>query len=186
MFGWLQSRFVLFQIAIRSAENYGEYKCKARNDLGSIEQVIELMEGKRPESPREFFLRGFNSDTFHVDVGAKVDPKNRHKMEINGYRFEVIAKDRYKGASSWKNAWVRDYSIADGATYLISPFSENTTYLIRVASRNVAGYSDWTETKEFTTLPKLPFVQNKAARSKVLTFSACGIALFLAAKNLSL
>lgn len=41
-----------------------------------------------------------------------------------------------------------------GVTYLISDLSPNTTYLIRVASRNPAGLSDWMGPKEFHTHPR--------------------------------
>lgn len=38
-------------------------------------------------------------------------------------------------------------------TYLISDLSPNTTYLIRVASQNPAGLSDWMGPQEFRTHP---------------------------------
>ena len=176
----------LFQVLLRNQDDYAEFKCKARNNLGHREQTIYLKEGKKPEAPKEFFLRGFNSDTFHVDVGAKVDPKNRHPMEIKGYRFEVITKDAFKNNHSWKKSWVKDFSIADGATYLLSPLSENTTYLVRVASRNVAGLSDWTEVAEFTTLPKLPFIPSMANRllSKVSSFGC--VTIYLVAMKINI
>lgn len=43
-----------------------------------------------------------------------------------------------------------------GVTYLVSDLAPNTTYLIRVASRNPAGLSDWIQ-KEFRTHPKAAF-----------------------------
>lgn len=146
--------------------------------MGTKHQFIQLREGKKPESPQEFFLRGFNSDTFHVDVGAKVDAKNPQTFDIKGYRFELITKESYKDKSSWSRSWVKDFSIADGATYLLGPLSENTTYLVRVASKNVAGFSDWTEVKEFTTLPKLPFVPSKSPRMLSSILSVNSLALF--------
>lgn len=39
-------------------------------------------------------------------------------------------------------------------TYLINNLSPNTTYWIRVASRNAAGLSDWMGPKEFRTHAK--------------------------------
>lgn len=113
----------------------------------------------------------------HVDVGAKVDPKKRHSMEINGYRFEVIPKAKFKEQKAWNSSWVKDFSIADGATYLLGPLSENTSYLVRVASRNAAGYSNWAEVKEFTTLPKLPFIPSKAQSLTTSILSVCIVTL---------
>lgn len=136
--------------------------------MGVSDHIINLIEGSKPESPKVFGLRGLSSDTFDVDVGAKVNT-NRHKMDINGYRFELIPKEIYKkGNGSWSSSWVKDFPIADGVTYLLGPLSENTTYLARVASRNIAGFSDWTETTEFSTLPKVPYIPSEASRS---TFS---------------
>jgi hypothetical protein len=113
--------------------------------------------------PKVFFIRGLSSDTFDLDVGAKVDPKNAHVMQINGYRFELIPKQVFRQQKSWNGSWVKDFAIADGATYLLSPLSENTTYMVRVAARNAAGVSDWTLTEEFTTLSKQPYVTSAAA-----------------------
>lgn len=134
--------------------------------MGSGDLIINLIEGSKPERPKVFGLRGLSSDTFDVDVGAKVNLRNRNKMDINGYRFELIPKDVYKkNNGSWSKSWVRDFPVADGVTYLLGPLSENTTYLARVASRNIAGFSDWTDTTEFTTLPKLPYIPSGSSRS---------------------
>jgi hypothetical protein len=114
--------------------------------------------------PKVFFIRGFSSDTFDIDVGAKVDAKNPHLMAINGYRFELIPKDVFKVQKSWTGSFIKDFAIADGVTYLLSPLSENTTYMVRVAARNTAGISDWTETQEFTTLSKQPYVTSVSTR----------------------
>lgn len=139
-----------------------------KNELGHAEHFINLMEGTKPETPKVFYLRGLSSDTFDVDVGAKVDMKNRHKMDINGYRFELIPKDVFKkNNGSWSKSWVKDFPVADGVTYLLGPLSENTTYLARVASRNIAGFSDWYEVTEFVTLSKQPFITSGTQRLKL-------------------
>lgn len=153
---------------MKSNDNFGEFKCKAKNELGHAEHIIILMEGTKPPPPTVLSLRGLSSDTFDVDVGAKVDLKNRNKMDINGYRFELIPKDVWKAdKGSWDKSWVKDFPIADGVTYLLNPLSENTTYLTRVASRNVAGFSDWSEMKEFTTLFKQTYITSGSSRSRV-------------------
>lgn len=150
---------------MKTKDNLGEYKCRAKNELGHADHFIDLVEGTKPEAPKVFYLRGLSSDTFDVDVGAKVDPKNHHKMDINGYRFELIPKDVFKkNNGSWSKSWVKDFPVADGVTYLLGPLSENTTYLARVASRNIAGFSDWYETTEFVTLSKQPFITSESQR----------------------
>lgn len=42
------------------------------------------MEGIKPEKPTNLALRGVNSDTFDVDVGAHRKKGSRHPMDING------------------------------------------------------------------------------------------------------
>lgn len=43
-----------------------------------------------------------------------------------------------------------------GITYLISGLQHGTPYMVRVASRNPAGISDYTITQEFHTMPIKP------------------------------
>lgn len=50
-----------FQLVIKSKEDFGEYKCKAKNELGYRNQTITLIEGKKPEMPKVFFIRGLSS-----------------------------------------------------------------------------------------------------------------------------
>lgn len=44
-----------------------------------------------------------------------------------------------------------------GVTYLISNLASNTTYLLRVASKNPAGLSDWTTPLEVKTHAREPY-----------------------------
>lgn len=141
--------------------------------MGVSDHIINLIEGSKPETPKVFGLRGLSSDTFDVDVGAKVNLKNWNKMDINGYRFELIPKEIYrKNNRSWSESWVKDFPVADGVTYLLGPLSENTTYLARVASRNIAGFSDWTDITEFSTLPKLPYIPSDSPKQSYSLFLA--------------
>lgn len=95
-------------------------------------------------------LRGLSSNTFDIDVGAKKGRKN-NKMDVNGFRFELIPKEVFLDDNeSWSRSWIKDFAVEDDVTYLISPLSANTTYLVRVAARNIAGFSDW-RTEEFQT-----------------------------------
>ena len=101
-----------------------------------------------------------------IDVGAKRDPKSTNLMDINGYRFELIPKQVFIANGNWQSAWIKEFAVEDGATYLLSPLSHNTTYLVRVASRNLAGLSDWTETQEFTTLSNQPHKTSRSTKLK--------------------
>lgn len=58
----------------------------------------------------------------------------------------------YEGHNDRNSVWGHT-----GITYLINNLASNTSYLLRVASRNPAGLSDWTTPKEITTQTKEPF-----------------------------
>lgn len=77
-------------------------------------------------------------------------------MAVIGYRFEIIAVKDYETKSGWKTARRTDFAVEDGATYLLTQLAQNTRYYVRVASRNRAGLSDFTETELFSTLPIIP------------------------------
>lgn len=112
----------------------------------------------------QFQLRGVNSDTLDIDVGATkshdVDPDH---STIIGYRFEMIPTEEFAKHRNWDRAHRRDFDVEDGVTYLLVNLIPDTRYLIRVAARNAAGLSDWTEVKEFTTHPLQPHGFNSGA-----------------------
>uniref|UniRef100_A0A1S4H1B3 Neural cell adhesion molecule 1 n=1 Tax=Anopheles gambiae TaxID=7165 RepID=A0A1S4H1B3_ANOGA len=147
----------MLQIMIKTSSIFGKYKCEAKNELGSVTQEIHLKEGTKPDPPSLFQLRGVNSDTLDIDVGAtKSHDIPPDPTTVIGYRFELMPTDEYLKSRSWDHASRRDFDVADGATYLLVQLIPDTKYLIRVAARNAAGLSDWTEVKEFSTHPVQP------------------------------
>uniref|UniRef100_A0A182T6N5 Ig-like domain-containing protein n=1 Tax=Anopheles maculatus TaxID=74869 RepID=A0A182T6N5_9DIPT len=177
----------MLQIMIKTSSIFGKYKCEAKNELGTVTQEIHLKEGTKPDPPSlvsaggtgpsrtatlqrdiflllrppyagvQFQLRGVNSDTLDIDVGAtKSHDIPPDPTTVIGYRFELMPTDEYLKSRSWDRASRRDFDVADGATYLLVQLIPDTKYLIRVAARNAAGLSDWTEVKEFSTHPLQP------------------------------
>ncbi|KAG4072544.1 hypothetical protein HA402_004633 [Bradysia odoriphaga] len=168
----------ILQILVNDSKAFGEYKCKAENSLGTLERVITLTQGVKPEKPTNLALRGVNSDTFDVDVGAVRKTKERDPMDVNGYRFEIIESEKFRlGGRKWDNARVMILGFEDGITYLINNLSANTSYLVRVASRNPAGLSDWTGPKEFHTTPREPLglMPTNSASGLIFSYVTCQV-----------
>lgn len=113
--------------------------CEANNSIGTLNRNILLINGTKPNAPPHITLRGVNSNTFDLDVGAKRIGKP-DTMDITGYRFEILSTEEHRNnGGKWTNARVVLKDFTDGVTYLINNLSPNTTYLIRVASKNPAG-----------------------------------------------
>lgn len=103
---------------MNDSKAFGDYKCNAQNALGTLERTISLNEGTKPPAPNDISLRGFNSDTFDLDVGAIRTSKTRNPMDINGYRFEIISKHLYlANGKKWKNARVLTFGFEDGTIF---------------------------------------------------------------------
>lgn len=99
-------------------------------------------------------------------------------MNIMGYRFEIIPKSKYEeNRHKWENADRRDFAVEDGVTYLLTQLQHDTPYLVRVASKNLAGLSDWSEIKEFRTLAFQPHRTAIESRSDVLSLSNISIVI---------
>lgn len=66
-----------------------------------------------------------------------------------------------------------------GATFLLNNLEANTTYLVRAASRNVAGLSDWTKVEKFRTqfIPQTSASSNVAAFTHILCFTLVALIL---------
>ncbi|XP_030383001.1 igLON family member 5 [Scaptodrosophila lebanonensis] len=158
---------------------FDNYRCRAFNHLGSIERTIKLDKGEKPPPPVTFQLRGFNSNTFDVDVGAQRTQENRGVMEVNGYRIEYMSEFEFKSdAGKWTNAKRKDFPFEDGATFLITNLEPDTVYKMRAASRNLAGFSDFTKVQTYKTLSLEP---RSTAATHTTPHGLCGalIALLL-------
>lgn len=132
----------------------GDYVCEAKNHLGTLKRTIKLLNGTKPAAPQFIQLRGANSNTLDIDIGAKRSSAP-DIMDVLSYRFEIISLDEYRANGNlWTTARVVEKAFTDGMTYVIDSLKPNATYLVRVASKNLAGMSDWCGPQNLTTTAK--------------------------------
>lgn len=109
--------------------------------MGILDRVFTLLNGTKPSKPTVLQLRGVNSDTFDIDVGATRNPGPRDPMEVNGFRFEVITLDELKAnGGKWDRARVENLGFEDG-WYLPVDFrfiSILITYIIEIVYFHLA------------------------------------------------
>ncbi|XP_034473648.1 neural cell adhesion molecule 2 [Drosophila innubila] len=140
------------QLQIRNASQFGDYKCKVANPLGMLERVIKLRMGAKPIGPTRFQLKRLYPDAFELDLRTPRMTNVSDEMQIFGYRVAYMSENDFKySAGNWSHAKQRDFSFHRGHRFIIPHLEGNTTYLMRAASRNLAGLSDWSNVKIFAT-----------------------------------
>ncbi|GLV31354.1 factor of interpulse interval [Carabus blaptoides fortunei] len=140
------------QFQIKDVTAFGDYLCKATNDIGTLNQIITLLEGVKPPKPRELILRGVNSDIFNIEIiGPDLNQTQLHgNMMPLGYRIQYKPKGLVVG---WSSAEIIDFNdLSEGGFYILTGLSHNTDYEIRAATRNMAGFSDYTPPVTYRTL----------------------------------
>ncbi|XP_032294270.1 neural cell adhesion molecule 2 isoform X1 [Drosophila virilis] len=140
------------QLYIRNASQFGDYKCKVANPLGMLERIIKLRPGAKPIGPTRFQLKRLFPDGFELDLRTPRMTNVSDEMQIYGYRVAYMSENDFKfSAGNWSQAKQRDFSFHRGHRFIIPHLEGNTTYLVRAASRNLAGLSDWSSVKTFAT-----------------------------------
>lgn len=105
----------ILQLIINDSNVFGDYNCHAENQHGSIEHTIRLHEGTKPDPPEHFILRGVNSDTFDIDVGASRTSSLPTDKDLIGFRFELIPQQVYQAnGGSWQSAKILNFGFEDG------------------------------------------------------------------------
>jgi hypothetical protein len=131
------------QLNVSSKNVYGDYVCRASNHLGKMEHVINLMEGTKPAVPK-VSVHGARHDSVQIDIEG---PQNE-ELDIIGYRVQYLRKQELN--KGWDSAQVQEFNKGE-TPYNLSGLSQNTHYTVRVAARNAAGFSDYTQESSFTT-----------------------------------
>jgi hypothetical protein len=143
---------------------------------------MKIIEGKRPDMPSKFAIQGRGDRVLDIDLGSikadKSDP-----LAVTHYRFEMVFKDDFdKNDGEWKSPFIKDKAVSN-MTYMLVDLKPNTTYLVRVASLNRVGLSDWTEIKQFTTLDKKPEPEKTSGCAGNVSHHIHLVAILLAIAN---
>ncbi|KAH8298219.1 hypothetical protein KR018_011140, partial [Drosophila ironensis] len=140
------------QLQIKNSTQFGDYKCKVANPLGMLERVIKLRPGPKPRGPTHFHLKRLTTDTIELELKTPRMTNVSEEMQIYGYRVAYMSDSEFKfSAGNWSYAKQRDFSFDRGQRFILPYLEANTTYLMRAASRNLAGLSDWSSVKTFAT-----------------------------------
>lgn len=146
----------VLQLLIHNASSFGEYTCIATNNLGSREQKIYLKQGNKPGVPT-FSIKEHTDDTIVLDITAP----DAGDLKILSYRIEYIPVQQ--GATvNWNNTYVVEL---EAPPYKIEGLMQDTKYTLRLAARNEAGLSDYTNEQSVTTVSRETLLSSSSALS---------------------
>lgn len=96
---------------------FGDYKCKAWNELGKLEKVITLQQGVQPEPPDHVQLKGAHVHSLDLEIRGP-DMTNKtivRDMEPTGYRVQIKEVEEH---IEWERASTVDFPIRDGLYFV--------------------------------------------------------------------
>jgi hypothetical protein len=94
--------FTAFQLPVNSEDAFGDYVCKASNNLGKMERAITLLKSSKPAVP-EMSIREARHDSVKIDIEG---PENE-ELGILGYRVQYIRRQELK--KGWNSAKVVEF-----------------------------------------------------------------------------
>lgn len=131
----------VLQIPMTNRSVLGMYECKAVNYIGEIWHQFVLHEGKKPPKPNSISVGtiGANSANIHI---------YRASVDTIGYRIQFVKRyPKY----DFSHPDYQDVFSRDAFPYTIVNLTENTDYMFRVATRNIAGLSEYSDEYSFRT-----------------------------------
>ncbi|CAG2059770.1 unnamed protein product, partial [Timema podura] len=127
------------QVVIHNNSLFGNYSCKARNKLGAAKRTIQLLEGTKPDPPTSVNVRSVSAESVELEIKGPLggDP------ETLGYKVQYRPKH---GGMGWMTS-----QLSGESPYTILHLIPDMDYILQVATRNAAGYSDYVPEKSFKT-----------------------------------
>nr|CAD7259692.1 unnamed protein product [Timema shepardi] len=127
------------QVVVHNNSLFGNYSCKARNKLGAAKRTIQLLEGTKPDPPTSVNVRSVSAESVELEIKGPLggDP------ETLGYKVQYRPKHGDMG-------WVTN-QLSGESPYTILHLIPDMDYILQVATRNAAGYSDYVPEKSFKT-----------------------------------
>lgn len=130
----------IMEIHVRNLTDFSEYTCSASNSEGFTQRTIDLLAGEKPAIPK-IGVASFDTSTIMLDISDNTDGE----LQITGYTIEYRTE-----AESWDDSKKKEVDVADGhshpeAQYILANLEPSTSYILRVAARNVVGLSDFTD-----------------------------------------
>jgi len=99
--------------------------CQTRStSSGNFMKILNLIGDNLLIIEFQFFLRGVNSDTLDVDVGATKNPGAPSETDIIGYRFEIVTADDFEATETWEKARQIDFPVEDGEKWMLKSWKK--------------------------------------------------------------
>jgi len=128
----------VLKITSLTEDIFGEFTCRASNQHGSLDHTVTLREGQKPAVPT---VRVTSAGSTQLTLEIGTPPS---EVSADGYRAQYKTVD-----APWPSA--HSHQFKPGGPHVITNLQPDTTYQIRVASRNQAGYGDFTASLEHRT-----------------------------------
>ncbi|XP_045118413.1 neural cell adhesion molecule 1-like isoform X4 [Portunus trituberculatus] len=152
----------ILQLKVTEQRMFGDYLCIAQNKLGTLERVIILQQGQKPAIPTaKVTVEGV--DRLELSINAK----NHPEMPIVGYRVQYM-----EAGEDWSQAQSAYFKKA--SIYVLENLKNDTPYVLRVASKNAAGFSDYS----VEVTKRTEKIISSASTSASFSISSC-VALLL-------
>ncbi|XP_063376971.1 neural cell adhesion molecule 2-like [Cydia fagiglandana] len=136
-----------------------QYKCTVENPKGRQNFMFHVSLGNKPDPPTAVVMSSATANnitfevscencTFYKDDGIAPKPEN---LPVLGYVFEIVPHMEGFAVPYWLNGtqYTFDITSDNETTFTIGNLEKTTEYHVRVATRNIAGQSDWFDVEGF-------------------------------------